>query len=88
MENANRYNNKLRVLTWHIHGSYLYYLTQVPCEFYLPVKPGSKEEGYGGRSGSFPWGDNVHNVEADKVRDLQFDVIILQSKKNYLQDQY
>lgn len=29
----------LRVLTWHIHGSYLYYLSQTPVEFYLPVKP-------------------------------------------------
>jgi glycosyltransferase involved in cell wall biosynthesis len=82
-------NNKqpLRVLTWHVHGSYLYYLTQANCEFYLPVKEG-KPEGYGGRSGTLPWGDNVHDVDAAEVKNLQFDCIIFQSKKNYLEDQY
>ncbi len=34
---------RLRVLTWHVHGSYLYYLTQAPHDFYLPVKPGRPE---------------------------------------------
>jgi len=44
---------RLLILTWHIHGSYLYYLTQAGHEFYLPVKPG-RPEGYGGRLGGFP----------------------------------
>lgn len=78
----------LRILTWHIHGSYLYYLTQCDCTFYLPYKEGSSEEGYGGRTPSFPWGDNVINVPAEKVKDFDFDVILFQSKKNYLQDQF
>ena len=30
----------LRVFTWHVHGNYLYYLSQANAEFYLPVKPG------------------------------------------------
>src|SRR3954467_8868459 len=77
----------LRVLTWHIHGSYLYYLTQTPCEFYLPFKKG-KEEGYGGCSGSIPWGSNVHSIPADQVKDLEIDCILFQSKKNYQSDQY
>jgi glycosyltransferase involved in cell wall biosynthesis len=78
---------RLKILTWHIHGSYLYYLTQTPCEFYLPFKEG-KEEGYGGRSGSIPWGSNVHNIPADLVKDLEIDCILFQSKKNYQVDQY
>ncbi len=77
----------LRVLTWHIHGSYLYYLTQTPCIFYLPYK-NSTEEGYGARTPSFPWGDNVISVPAEEVKDLEFDCILFQSKKTYLQDQY
>jgi hypothetical protein len=84
-------NNKpkrtLQVLTWHVHGSYLYYLAQAGHEFYLPVKPG-KPEGYGGRAGSFPWPENVHDVPAEDVKDLHFDVILFQSHKNYLVDQY
>ncbi len=87
MNTAKGNGKKLRVLTWHIHGSYLYYLTQTPCEFYLPVKP-NKEEGYGGKSGTIPWGKNVHEVPADQVKNLEFDCIIFQSKKNYLVDQH
>ena len=85
-----RFNHKmppLRILTWHVHGSYLYYLTQARHEFYLPVKPG-RPEGYGGRLGSFPWSDNVHNISAEEVKNLQLDCILFQSRKNYLEDQY
>ena len=87
MSISNGYGKSLRVLTWHVHGSYLYYLTQTPCEFYLPVKEG-KPEGYGGRSGSFIWGDNVHEIEAPEVKNLEFDIILFQSRKNYLEDQH
>ncbi len=82
-----RSGDPLRILMWHIHGSYLYYLVQSPHEFYLPVKPG-KPEGYGGRTESYPWPDNVHDVPAEAVKDLEFDCILFQSRKNYLEDQY
>jgi hypothetical protein len=77
----------VKVFTWHIHGSYLYYLTQANAEFYLPVKPGG-EEGYGGKTSSFPWGSNVHEVPVEKIKEMDFDIILFQSKKSYLQDQY
>jgi hypothetical protein len=77
---------RLRILTWHVHGSYLYYLTQAPHEFYLPIKPG-RPEGYGGRLVGMNWGDNVHEIPASAVREQQFDCILLQSRRNYLQDQ-
>ncbi len=78
---------QLRVLTWHIHGSYLYYLVQSPHNFYLPVKKG-RPEGYAGRTESYAWPQNVHEVPADEVRNLDFDCILFQSRKNYLTDQY
>lgn len=87
MNNGMNPGRPLRVLTWHIHGSYLFYLTQTPVEFYLPVKAG-KHEGYGGSSGTLPWGINVHDVPAEKVKDLELDCILFQSKKNYLEDQF
>lgn len=71
-----------RILTWHVHGSYLYYLSQADCEFLLPVKEG-RPHGYGGRAGSFPWGDNVREVPADRVRQEDFDVVLCQAKRNY-----
>src|SRR5512133_224635 len=78
-------SRRKRVLTWHVHGNYLYYLTQAPHDFYLPVKPG-KPEGYGGRAGSLPWGDNVYEIDAEEVKNCPFDVILYQSHKNYLED--
>jgi len=77
----------LKILTWHIHGSYLYYLTQSPHQFYLPIKP-DRPEGYGGRSGDFSWGSNVVEVPVDQVPNLDLDCILFQSKKNYLVDQF
>jgi glycosyltransferase involved in cell wall biosynthesis len=78
-------SRRKRVLTWHVHGNYLYYLTQAQHDFYLPVKPG-KPEGYGGRAGSLRWGDNVIEVDAQEVARCDFDVILYQSHKNYLED--
>ncbi len=77
----------LRVLTWHVHGTYLYYLTHAHQEFYLPVRP-DRSEGYGGASDGYPWPDNVHQVSADAVRNLPLDVVLFQSRKNYERDQY
>ncbi len=71
-----------RVLTWHVHGNYLYYLTQAHHDFYLPVKEG-RPEGYGGRAGTLPWGDNMYEIPAENVRNQDFDVILYQSHKNY-----
>lgn len=80
-------NKRLKIFTWHVHGSYLYYLTQADCDFYIPYRPDAKP-GYGGKSGSFPWGDNVIEVSEEEVKNLDLDVIIFQSKQNYLTDQY
>ena len=79
--------DRLRILTWHVHGSYLYYLAQVPHEIYLPVRPGGGD-GYWGRTRSYPWPDSVHEVPADLVRDLEFDCVLFQSRANYRKDQY
>ncbi|HOC19277.1 MAG TPA: hypothetical protein PKK95_13475, partial [Vicinamibacterales bacterium] len=77
----------MRVLTWHVHGSYLYYLAHAPHDFYVPVKEG-RPEGYGGRADGFDWPANLHEVPADRVRDIEFDCVLFQSKRNYLVDQH
>jgi len=77
----------LRVLTWHVHGSYLYYLSHAPVEFYVLSKP-ERPPGYGGRYGHFPWGDNVHDMPVAQVRTQQFDCILFQAHQHYLRDQH
>jgi hypothetical protein len=77
----------LRVFTWHVHGNYLYYLSQANVEFYLPVQAGGAP-GYGGLGSTFPFGLNVHEVPVEAVRDLALDCVLFQSHRNYLEDQY
>jgi hypothetical protein len=78
---------RLNVLTWHTHGSYLYYLSQAPHEFYVLSKPG-RPPGYGGRCGAIPWGDNVHDLPAEAARHQQFDCILFQDDPQWEKDQY
>ena len=77
----------LKILTWHTHGSYLYYLTQVPHRFYVLSRPG-RPPGYGGRCGHIRWGDNVIDMPVDQVRRHQFDCILFQDDDQYLNDQH
>jgi len=79
----------LKVLTWHIHGSYLYYLLQTPHEFYVPVRA-DRCEAYGGlpKNSSFDWPANAHEIPAQDVAALDLDVILFQAKRNYLHDQF
>jgi glycosyltransferase involved in cell wall biosynthesis len=78
---------KLRIFTWHIHGSYLYYLSQGNFDLCIPVRE-EKTEGYYGRGETFPFGGNVIEVPAEEVKYQEFDCILFQTNKNYLVDQY
>jgi hypothetical protein len=78
---------RLKILTWHTHGSYLHYLTQVPHDFYVLSKP-DRPPGYSGRYGHIPWGDNVIDMPVDQVKDHRFDCILFQDDDQYLTDQH
>jgi hypothetical protein len=80
-----RRSKPLRVLTWHVHGNYLYYLTQAPHEFHVVTKPGHPP-GYAGRVGVLPWGPNVHEVDASEVASREFDVIVYQHRSHWDDD--
>jgi hypothetical protein len=76
---------RLRVLTWHVHGNYLYYLSHTPHDFHLATLPGHPP-GHAGRTGSLPWGDNVHEVDADALDGLRFDCVLYQHRQHWEQD--
>lgn len=80
-------NGRIRIFTWHVHGSYLYYLSQGNYDIYIPVKP-ANEEGYHGRGETFPFGEHVYELDAAQVKEQEFDCIIFQSRANYLTDQF
>ena len=78
---------RLKILIWHIHGSYLNTLARIDHDWYLPVKPGHPE-GYGGRGPTFDLPGNIQEVPAEEVRNLQLDLVIYQTPRNYFEDQY
>lgn len=78
---------RLRIFTWHIHGSYLFYLSQGNYDIYIPINE-EKSEGYYGRGETFPFGDNVIEVPADEVKQMEFDLVLYQTDENYLKDQF
>ncbi|HXC41429.1 MAG TPA: glycosyltransferase family 1 protein, partial [Burkholderiales bacterium] len=76
---------RLRILTWHVHGNYLYYLSQVPHDFFLVTKPGYPPL-YAGVGGRLPWGSNVHEVPIDRVGEGRFDCVLYQHRTHYDHD--
>lgn len=78
---------RLRILTWHVHGNYLYYLSQLPHDFYLVTRPGNPP-GYAGVGGALPWGDNVHELPFDAVRDARVDCVLFQHRDHFAQDRH
>ena len=78
---------RLNILIWHIHGSYLNAITRTEHNWYLPVKA-TGEEGYIGRGWTFDHPSWVQEIPAGRVRDLDLDLVIYQTPKNYREDQY
>ncbi|MCL4699053.1 MAG: glycosyltransferase [Burkholderiaceae bacterium] len=76
---------RLRVLTWHVHGNYLYNLTQVPHDFHVVANAarGAHKTGVGG---ALPWGPNVVEVAEERLRDEAFDVVIYQHRAQWDDD--
>jgi hypothetical protein len=76
---------RLKILIWHIHGSYLNALARIDHDWYLPVKP-DRPEGYGGRGPTFDLPSYVREIPSDRVRDLDLDLIIYQTPRNWTED--
>jgi len=80
-------SRRLRILTWHVHGNYLYNLSQVPHDFYL-VTDAERSPHHGGRRGNLPWGDNVREAPAERLQEMSFDVLLFQSRAEWEGDRH
>jgi hypothetical protein len=76
----------LDVLTWHVHGAYMGALARVPVRWTLPVAPG--RFGYGGRSKTTPWPDNVVEVPLAELAERSFDVVVYQHHRHHDVDRH
>ena len=80
-------HRRLRILTWHVHGNYLYYLTQVPHDFYLVADPNGGP-GRAGRVGTLPWGENVRDAPVSALKSMAFDAVLYQSRHAWEVDRH
>jgi hypothetical protein len=76
---------RLNILVWHIHGSYLNALARIDHNWYVPTRP-EGGEGYIGRGTTFNMPDNLIEVPAEQVRDLDLDLIVYQTPRNWTVD--
>jgi hypothetical protein len=67
----------VRILCWHVHGSWMTAFVQGPHDYFVPVNAARDADGRG-RAQSWEWPPNVHEVCEDAARDLPFDVVVLQ----------
>jgi hypothetical protein len=71
----------MKVLIWHVHGSWLTSFVQGPDEYLVPVVPGRTADGRG-RARTFAWPSAVRELGPDEIADTGIDVVVLQRPRD------
>jgi glycosyltransferase involved in cell wall biosynthesis len=67
----------MRILLWHVHGSWTTAFVQGPHEYLLPVLPDRSADGLG-RATSWDWPARVREVTPEELRSIEIDVVVVQ----------
>jgi glycosyltransferase involved in cell wall biosynthesis len=67
----------MRILLWHVHGSWTTSFVQGEHDYVLPVTPGRDSDGLG-RARTWDWPDTVVERSPEQLHDEHFDVMLLQ----------
>ena len=67
----------MRVLIWHVHGSWPTAFVHGRHNYLVPVAPGRGPDGRG-RARTYTWPEEVREVTAEEAADVDVDVVILQ----------
>ena len=67
----------MRILVWHVHGSWTTALVQGSHEYLLPVLPDRGPDGRG-RARTWEWPDSAVEVTPEEAADAEVDLLILQ----------
>lgn len=67
----------MRILLWHVHGSWTTALVQGDHEYLVPVLPGRGPDGRG-RAQTWDWPASVVEVAPSELGDAEVDVVLLQ----------
>jgi hypothetical protein len=71
----------MKVLVWHVHGSWTTSFVQGTHEYLLPVTPGRDADGLG-RARTWDWPASAREVTPEQLRDEQVDVVVLQRMRD------
>jgi glycosyltransferase involved in cell wall biosynthesis len=67
----------VRILLWHVHGSWTTSFVQGAHDYLLPLTPGRDSDGLG-RARTWDWPASVVEVPHDRLRDTDIDLVVLQ----------
>ncbi|NHN54661.1 glycosyltransferase [Calidifontibacter sp. DB0510] len=67
----------MRILMWHVHGSWTTSFVAGAHDVVLPLAPGRGPEGRG-RARTWTWPDRVREVPIDQLRSEELDLVVLQ----------
>ena len=67
----------MRVLLWHVHGSWTTAFVQGPHTYLVPVTPDRGPDGRG-RARTYPWPASVQEVPLEELAAADVDVVVLQ----------
>jgi hypothetical protein len=67
----------MRILVWHVHGSWTTSFVQGNHDYILPLVPSRDADGRG-RAQTWTWPANAVEVNSDDLRDEQIDLVVLQ----------
>jgi Glycosyl transferases group 1 len=67
----------MRILLWHVHGSWTTSFVQGVHDYLLPLTPGRDSDGLG-RARTWDWPASVVEVPHDRLLDTDIDLVVLQ----------
>ncbi|MFI1968613.1 glycosyl transferase [Streptomyces cinnamoneus] len=67
----------MRILLWHVHGSWTTAFVQGPHTYLVPVTPERGPDGLG-RARTFDWPESVVELPPERLRDADVDLLVLQ----------
>ena len=67
----------MKILLWHVHGSWTTAFVQGRHDYVVPVLPGRGADGVG-RARTWTWPPSVRECSPAELRDQDFDVVVLQ----------
>ncbi|NEK84311.1 glycosyltransferase family 4 protein [Blastococcus saxobsidens] len=71
----------MKVLVWHVHGSWTTSFVQGDHEYLIPVTPGRDADGLG-RARTWDWPASAREVTPEQLRDEHVDVVVLQRRRD------